>query len=72
MDVIPRERTVTAMRVTVEAGYLNYPEAARYRGLSRTYLWRLVESGEIRASRLGRAVRINRKDLDAFMSSKVA
>jgi excisionase family DNA binding protein len=61
-----------AMRATVEAGYFNYPEAAKYTGLSRTYLWRLVESGEIRASRHGRAVRISRKDLDAFMSSRAA
>jgi excisionase family DNA binding protein len=72
VDVHRDERTIIEMRATVEAEYFNYPEAAKYTGLSRTYLWRLVESGEIRASRLGRAVRISRKDLDAFMSSRAA
>jgi excisionase family DNA binding protein len=34
-------------------------------------LWRLVESGEIEAARIGRAVRISRASLELFMRSKV-
>ncbi len=51
--------------------WLSYPAAVHYCGLSRVTLWRLVESGEIEAARIGRAVRISRESLEAFMRSKV-
>jgi excisionase family DNA binding protein len=47
--------------------WLTYPEAQRYAGLGRTKLWELVSSGEIRAARVGRAVRISRRSLDEYM-----
>lgn len=52
--------------------WLSYPAAVHYYGLSRVTLWRLVEAGEIEAARYGRAVRISRASLEAFMRSKVA
>lgn len=52
--------------------WMSYPTAAYYSGLSRTVLWRQVESGEIEAARIGRAVRLSRASIDAYMRSKVA
>jgi excisionase family DNA binding protein len=51
--------------------WLSYPAAVHYCGLSRVTLWRLVEAGEIEAARIGRAVRISRGSLEAFMRSRV-
>lgn len=47
--------------------WLTYPEAQQYAGLGRTKLWELVSSGEVRAARVGRAVRISRRSLDEYM-----
>jgi excisionase family DNA binding protein len=51
--------------------WLSYIAAVHYCGLSRQTLWRLVESGEIEAARVGRAVRISRESLEAFMRARV-
>jgi excisionase family DNA binding protein len=52
---------------TIEQAWLSYPEAERYTGLSRVTLWRAVSRGELKAARIGRAVRMSRADLDRFM-----
>jgi excisionase family DNA binding protein len=36
-------------------------------GLSRTTLYRLVKTGEIKGARIGRSVRINRASLEEYM-----
>jgi excisionase family DNA binding protein len=54
----------------VDAEWINYPTAERYSGLSHTTLWRYVSSGEIRAARIGRSVRIHLPSLRAFMEMK--
>jgi len=56
----------------VRAEYVNYPDAERITGLSRVTIWNHVKTGEIEASRVGRAVRINVESLRAFMRSRVA
>jgi excisionase family DNA binding protein len=56
----------------VRAEYMNYPDAERMTGLSRVTLWKHVKTGEIKASHVGRAVRINVESLRAFMESRVA
>ena len=48
--------------------WLTYRESEELVGLSRTTLWKLVSSGEIEHRRVGRAVRINRRSLEAYMS----
>ena len=53
--------------VGITQEWLNYAEAEKYSGLSHTTLWRHVKSGEIRAARIGRSVRISRKSLFEFM-----
>jgi excisionase family DNA binding protein len=51
----------------VRREYLSYREAEVFSGLSRTTLWRLIGAGEIKAARVGRAVRISRLSLQEFM-----
>lgn len=46
---------------------MTYRQAEQYSGLSRTTLWRLVSAGDVEAAKVGRAVRINRESLDAYM-----
>ncbi len=50
--------------------WINYPEAEKYCGLSHTTLWRYVTSGEIKAARVGRAVRIRLPSLKSFMEGR--
>ena len=54
----------------VEALWLTYPEAQRLTSLGRTTLWTLISSGEIKAARVGRAVRISRRSLEEYMESR--
>jgi len=51
----------------VEAEWVDYPTAQRYSGLSHTTLWRYVSSGELKAARVGRSVRIHLPTLREFM-----
>ncbi len=52
---------------TVQQEWVSYPEAGRYSGLSHTTLWRYVSSGELKAARVGRSVRIHLPALRKFM-----
>ena len=54
-------------QLTVEQGWLSYPQAEQYTGLSRGTLWRAMDRGELRAARVGRAVRFERQELERFM-----
>lgn len=51
----------------VQPAWLSYDEAGRYSGLGRTTLWMKIGAGEIRAARIGKAVRIERASLEEFM-----
>ena len=55
------------MQQEIKSEWLTYQQAQRLVGLGRTTLWRLVSSGEIEAARVGRAVRVNRASLTAYM-----
>ncbi len=52
--------------------WISYPEAERYSGLSHTTLWRYVSTGQLKAARIGRSVRIHLPALKAFMEEKAA
>jgi excisionase family DNA binding protein len=54
-------------KVAIAPAWLNYRQAEAYSNLSRTTLWQLTKSGKVRAARIGRAVRIDRDSLQAFM-----
>jgi excisionase family DNA binding protein len=47
--------------------WVTYKQAEELSGLSRTTLWKLLNAGEIKAARVGRAVRINRRSLDGYL-----
>lgn len=44
----------------VQPEWLRYPEAEKYAGLGRSTLFGLVQSGQIRAAKIGKAVRLSR------------
>jgi excisionase family DNA binding protein len=47
--------------------WLTYAEAQMVSGLGRTTLWKLLNSSKIKAARVGRAVRINRRSLEEYL-----
>ena len=55
------------MQDEIRAEWVDYKQGQLLTSLGRTTLWRLVSSGEIEAARVGRAVRINRTSLNAYM-----
>ena len=58
------------MQAQVTREWVTYRQAEQIAGLSRTTLRKLVEEGEIKIKRVGRAVRINRESLDAYMNGE--
>ncbi len=52
---------------TITPAWLDYKQAEAYSNLSRTTLWQLISARKIKAARIGRAVRIERRSLDRFM-----
>jgi excisionase family DNA binding protein len=55
------------MQAEITREWITYKQAAQLTGLSRTTLWKLVSAGEIKAARVGRAVRINRRSVDDYL-----
>ncbi len=55
------------MQAEIVREWLTYREAEQLVGLSRTTLWKLIGAGEVEYRRVGRAVRINRASLEAYM-----
>jgi excisionase family DNA binding protein len=54
-------------KTAITPAWLDYKQAEAYSNLSRTTLWQLINARKIRAARVGRAVRIERASLQAFM-----
>jgi excisionase family DNA binding protein len=59
------------MQVEITPTWVTYKQAEELSGLSRTTLWKLLSAGEIKAARVGRAVRINRHSLDEYLEKAV-
>ena len=55
------------MQAEIVREWLTYKEAEQLVGLSRTTLWKLIGNGQVEYRRIGRAVRINRTSLEAYM-----
>jgi len=64
-----REQEADMTTAVEETAWLSYPEAQRYSGLGRTKLWQLISSGEVKAAKIGRAVRISRRSLHEYMEA---
>jgi excisionase family DNA binding protein len=60
------------MQATIQAGYVDYAGAEAYTNLSRVTLWKALKRGDLKASKVGSAVRFKIEDLDAFMQRKAA
>ena len=58
-------------KTTITPAWLDYKQAEAYSNLSRTTLWQLIKVRKIKAARVGRAVRIERDSLQAFMEQSV-
>ena len=57
-----------------EDPFIHFPpvsisEAAEYLGVSRKTVYRLIEWGEVRAVKEGKALRVEKKSLDRFRES---
>ena len=55
------------LKEPVQQEWISYPEAERFSGLSHTTIWRYVGSGQLKAARVGRSVRIHLPSLRDFM-----
>ncbi|MGH3147296.1 MAG: helix-turn-helix domain-containing protein [Rubrobacter sp.] len=55
------------VRPEVQPEWISYPDAERFSGLSHVTLWRRINSGELKAARVGRSVRIHLPTLREFM-----
>jgi len=56
------------MQAEITREWVTYKQAKELSGLSRTTLWKLLSAGgEIKAARVGRAVRINRRSLEDYL-----
>ena len=55
------------LKEVVQQEWVSYTEAERYSGLSHTTLWRYVTTGQLKAARVGRSVRIHLPSLREFM-----
>jgi excisionase family DNA binding protein len=64
------ERGGTLPKEAVQPEWISYPEAERYSGLSHTTLWRYIGSGELKAARVGRSLRIHLPTLRSFMEER--
>ncbi len=60
------------MQAEITREWVTYKQAEEISALSRTTLRKLVNGGQIRIKRVGRAVRINRASLDVYMNSDAA
>ena len=62
------------MNEEVSSEWITYKQAQALTGLSRTSLWRIIcaGDGEVEAARVGRAIRINRASLTAYMKRSAA
>ena len=55
------------MQAETTREWMTYKQAEELSGLSRTTLWKLLSAREIKAARIGRAVRVNRRSLDEYL-----
>ncbi len=58
-------------KIEVEPEWISYRDSERLSGLSRQTLWRAARRGQLKIAYIGRAARINRESLKAFMEAHV-
>ncbi len=50
--------------------WMGVPEAAEYLGVVVRTVYRLIDTGDIPAFKVGRVIRMRREDVDAFLESR--
>jgi excisionase family DNA binding protein len=60
-----------SVEASTGAAWLTYKQAQEYANIGRTKMTELVNTGEVKAARVGRAVRINRESLEDYMERQV-
>jgi excisionase family DNA binding protein len=50
-----------------EREWMSYREVTELTGLSRGTIWKIIASGQVRAAKIGTAVRINRRSLERYL-----
>jgi excisionase family DNA binding protein len=58
------------MESSVQAPLINIGEAAKYLGVGRRVIYQLIETGEIRAVKVGRGLRLEMASLEALRSRR--
>lgn len=58
------------MPTQVDIRLLTAKEAAAYLSIGRTKIWALLYGGELGCVRIGRSVRLEKSELDRFISSR--
>jgi len=51
----------------VEREWISYREATALTGISRVTIWKIIAAGEVRAAKVGKSVRINRRSLEQYL-----
>lgn len=54
----------------MEKRFLRVDEAGEVLGMSRAAVYRYLKTGELRATKLGRSMRIASEDINAFVDAK--
>ena len=54
----------------VEREWISYREATELTGLSRGTIWKIIGAGQVRAAKVGKAVRINRRSLEQYLQEQ--
>jgi excisionase family DNA binding protein len=54
----------------VEREWISYREATELTGLSRGTIWKIIAAGQVRAAKVGKAVRINRRSLEQYLQEQ--
>lgn len=54
----------------VRTEYLTYEQARQLTGLSRQTIWRAIKSGDVKAFRIGRSVKISRSSLEEYVRAE--
>jgi excisionase family DNA binding protein len=67
-----RKPDKSSVRPEMQPEWLTYREAETLIGLSRVTIWKLIQAKEVKAARVGKAVRISRQSLQAYMEGRAA
>jgi excisionase family DNA binding protein len=54
----------------VEREWISYREATALTGLSRGTIWKVIAAGQVRAAKVGKSVRINRRSLERYLEEQ--